>query len=176
MDLRLDSIKPGFSLIEILVAMMIIALMATLGPRLMRFNYDVEQKLVAQLNELMRNAQVHALIGGKNTQLFFDFTQTPARMQVRQITDKTEGGKPVYQPIKSPYGNDTADWDSHFEIEKFIINGKDEASGGVLKTIWVYVAPDGLSQQALLVLRHKDTGRRVELQLNPFFAQFAEVK
>ncbi len=165
---------PGFSLIEILVAIAIVALMATQVPRLTRVNYNRQEKLVSNLNMLARNACTHALLSGKITQLFFDFSATPARVSIRQETDKKEGAhqKTVFDPVSSPTGNDSFIWDDSLKIERFIIEGKDEAAGGNLKTVWIYIMPDGIAQQATLTVRDDHTQQVSQFQLNPFFVQF----
>jgi len=158
--------KPGFSLLEIIVAMAIVAVMATQIPRLTRINYNQQEKFVADLNMLARNAYTHALVSGRPTQLFFDFES-----QVKKIIIRVEN-KTVFEPVQSDYGNDSLVWNDNFEVEKFIIDGKDEAGGGKLKTVWFYIMPDGLSQQVTLVLRDEAVGKQLELELNPFFVQF----
>ncbi len=166
--------KPGFSLLEIIVAMAIVAVMATQIPRLTRINYNQQEKFVADLNMLARNAYSHALVSGRPTQLFFDFESQIKKVTIRVESDKKAGAenKSVFETVQSDYGNDSLVWNDNFEVEKFIIDGKDEASGGKLKTVWFYIMPDGLSQQVTLVLRDEAVGKPLELELNPFFVQF----
>ncbi len=166
----MDKSVSGFSLLEIIVAMAIVAVMATQIPRLTRINYNQQEKFVADLNMLARNAYTHALVSGRTAQLFFDFES-----QIKKITirlESTSPDKPVFEPVQSEYGNDSLVWNDNFEVEKFIIDGKNEASGGKLKTVWFYIMPDGLSQQVTLVVRDESAGRSLELELNPFFVQF----
>jgi prepilin-type N-terminal cleavage/methylation domain-containing protein len=166
--------QPGFSLLEIIVAMAIIAVMATQIPRLTRINYNQQEKFFAELNMLARNAYTHALVSGRATQLFFDFTAQPKKVTIRVESDKKTGAenKPVFETVQSDYGNDSLEWNEQFVVEKFIIDGKDEAIGGKLKTVWFYIMPDGLSQQVTLVVRDEQVEKSFELELNPFFVQF----
>lgn len=173
--------RPGLSLLEIIVAIAIVAVMVTQAPRLLRFNYTRQEALVADLNALARTAYVHALVGGRVTQLYFDFSASPATVSVRIETDVKEGAqdKAVFVPVASDYGNNSLVWDDRFAVESFIIEGKNEAVGGNLKTVWIYVMPHGLAQQALIGMRDKDMMSSAEssitLQLNPFFVQFMVV-
>ncbi len=173
--------RPGLSLLEIIVAIAIIAVMATQAPRLLRFNYTQQEALIANLNALARTAYVHALVSRKTTQLYFDFSTSPATVSVRIETDVKEGAqdKAVFVPVAADYGNNSFVWDDRFAIESFIIEGKNEAVGGNIKTVWVYVMPDGLSQQALIGVQDKDmvasAGNPIFLQLNPFFVQFGVI-
>jgi len=102
--------------------MAIVAIMATQIPRLTRFNYNQQEKLVANLNMLARNAYTHALVSGKVAQLFFDLKASPKKVIIRVATDKKEGAenKIVFENVRSGYGNDSMVWDDRFEIEKFI--------------------------------------------------------
>ena len=173
MDKSVNLKQSGFSLLEIIVAMAIVAVMATQIPRLTRINYNQQEKFVADLNMLARNAYTQALVSGRPTQLFFDFESTIKKVTIRVESDKknTEN-KPLFEPVKSDFGNDWLIWNDNFEIEKFIIDGKDEATGGTLNTVWFYIMPSGLSQQVTLVMRDDAVGRSFELELNPFFVQF----
>lgn len=174
MDTRIK--LPGFSLVEIIVAMAIVAVMATQIPRLTRINYKHQDKLLADLNMLARNAYTHALITGRPTQLFFDFGSAVKSVGIRAETDKKNAeNKPIFEPVNSEYGNDSFMWDTTFEIQKFVIDGKDEALGASLTTIWFYIMPDGLSQQVTMVLHDTQAGRPLQLELNPFFVQFTVV-
>jgi prepilin-type N-terminal cleavage/methylation domain-containing protein len=168
--------KPGFSLLEIIVAMAIVAVMATQVPRLTRINYNQQEKFVADLNMLARNAYTQAVVSGRPTQLFFDLESQVKKVTIRVDSDKKSAeNKPIFETVQSDYGNDSLVWNDNFEIEKFIIDGKDEAVGANLKTVWFYIMPDGLSQQVTLVLRDEAVGRPFELELNPFFVQFVVV-
>ncbi len=167
----------GFSLLELMVVIAIIGIMATQVPRLTRFNYSKQEKLVSNLNMLARNAYTHALVSGRVTQLFFDFSVTPAQVTIQQETEKKDGAqnKTVFETVQSEYGHDSFVWDDTIKVQKFIIEEKDEASGGNLKTIWIYIMPDGVAQQATMVLFDDNTQQQFSVQLNPFFVQFKVV-
>ncbi|MBY0110280.1 MAG: type II secretion system GspH family protein [Candidatus Babeliaceae bacterium] len=172
----MDKSVNGFSLLEIIVAMAIVAIMATQVPRLTRINYNQQEKFIAELNVLARNAYTLALVSGRPTQLFFDFESQIKKVTIRKESDKKNvENKAIFEIVQSEYGNNSLLWNDNFEIEKFIIDGKDEAIGASLKTVWFYIMPDGLSQQVTLVLRDESVGKSFELGLNPFFVQFVMV-
>ncbi len=178
MDSRGKIVKAGFSFIEIMVAMMIVAIMASQIPRLTKTKRAVFDECVMRLNALALNAYNHALISGKITQLFFDLTTTPCRVHIRQETDKQEGPqqKTIYELVQSEFGNDSMIFDEQLNIEKFIIEGKDEMAGaGAAKTVWFYIMPDGTAQQVNIGIYDTETTMSSELQLNPFFVQFKVV-
>ncbi len=110
------TLQSGFSLLEIIVAMAIVAVMATQIPRLTRINYNEQEKFIAELNMLARNAYTHALVSGRTAQLFFDFES-----QIKKITirlESTSPDKPVFERVQSDYGNDSLVWNDNFEVEK----------------------------------------------------------
>lgn len=182
MDKSINLKQSGFSLLEIIVAMAIVAVMATQIPRLTRINYNQQEKFIADLNMLARNAYTQAVVSGRPTQLFFDFESQIKKVTMRAAMDSTslttsgqksdQTNKSNFQTVQSEFGNDSLIWDDNFEVEKFIIDGKDEAIGGKLKTVWFYIMPDGLAQQVTLVLQDQAVGKSFELELNPFFVQF----
>lgn len=176
---KLTIISEGFSLIELMVVMALIGVMATQLPRLVRPNRDAEKKLITQLNSLAQHAYTYALMGGKATQLFFEFGDhaTPRKVSIRQESAKKDPDqKPVFEIIASEFGNDSFEWDQQFKVERFVIDNKDEAAGaGNLKTLWFYISPSGLAQQVTIALRNTETNALTELQLNPFFVQFKVV-
>ena len=155
--------------------------MATALPRLTRINYNRREKFIADLNMLTRTAHAHALITGKPVQLFFDLS-FPKKIMIRvpsqRSTDAQHArGSETFEPLTSEYGNNELVWDDHFDIQQFVIDGKDEAVGANLKTIWFYISPDGLAQQVTLVLKEHEgeTVRTLTLEMNPFFVQFVAV-
>ena len=142
---------------------MVIAIMgivATGALRLTRSRSSEFEKFLVGLNSVAQNAYNYALMSGKTTQLFFEFDEnaqdgsTPRRVSIRQDSGKKEGvdKKLVFTEVAADYGNDAFEWDTNYAIERFIVSDHDEASGGAtLKTLWIYVMPNGLaSRQPLL--------------------------
>ena len=160
-----------------MVAVMIIGIMATQFPRLLRVSSTGPEQLLADLNALATQGYTRALITGKIHQLYFDFTALKPYITLR-VANGTYNlqGDPECVPVDRAYGDAVKSWNDQFEIERFVINGTDEAAGAVsLKTIWIYIMPEGLAQTAEIVVRDRLTGARYGYTLNPFLVQFTAV-
>lgn len=162
----------GFSLIEIMVAMVIIAIMATaLVPRISRRRSDMRAQITHELNGLMQFASINALSTGKVQQIFFDMRNQPF-VEVRIVTgEKDAQGKVQTAPISGEYIKTRITWPESLEIKNFYIAGKDVVPGGVLKDAWFFVVPDGMAQP-VVINAVDDQGGVLSLVLNPFTVQF----
>jgi prepilin-type N-terminal cleavage/methylation domain-containing protein len=173
--------KVGFTLIEILVAVALIALLATVvAPNLGRRSPRVErEKFVAKLNALMQFAWQDALITNKLHQVDIDFTKRVVTVLVE--SGKDSQGKKIFQQVKRAYMDTRIAWPRNFEVKNFYIDGKDAMEESALRATagaYFYVVPDGLTQEIILnCVDAKDRLRNGNLRLfslvlNPFSAQF----
>jgi prepilin-type N-terminal cleavage/methylation domain-containing protein len=176
--------KPGFTLLEILVAMAIIGIMATfIIPNLRRASY--ERKLFfTQLNALVLYGKQHAIMTNKIQQVMFDFKL--GTIQLLQDNGQKDGaGKLKYEPVSSITVNTTIVIPDTIEIQNFYIDGTgfDEMSkyvGRKTGQVWFFIVPEGLAQE--VIINGIDTNdtlydgkpRQFGLVLNPFAVRFKE--
>jgi prepilin-type N-terminal cleavage/methylation domain-containing protein len=173
----LNSKKSGFTLLEILIVIAIIASLMTLVPNLgqRKPRYEREQ-FIARLNALTQFAWQQALITHKLHTVEFDFTKHQVSVQ-RDVGERDEEGFAKTERVRGP--RSAFNYPTHLEIKQFIIEGYDEMRGtGPKKTqAFFYIIPEGLTQEVTInFIDKKDTidgkARMVGLVLNPFTAQF----
>ena len=173
--------KNGFTLIEVLLVIGLIAVLMTLIPNLTQRTprYQREQ-FVTRLNALTKTAALHALATHKVCEVEFDFAKRT--VQIRRDTGKLDDkGLLVTAPIRPALVNSFFSWPAQIEIKQFIVEGFDEMSRYAKGTgaAFFYLMPEGLAQQMTInFIDKKDTidgkVRRVGLVLNPFTMQFSE--
>lgn len=175
--------KQGFTLLEILVAIVILAIMATvIVPNLApRKASDERSTFIAKLNTLMQFAWQDALITDTVHKVAFDFKHKTVTLE--QATNQKDGeGKIKFEPLQEKYFATRLEWPRNLEIKNFLIEGFDEIkrfSGRDTGESWFFIMPGGLTQR--VTINMVDTadissqGRpaKVGLVLNPFNAQFA---
>lgn len=176
--------KKGFTLIEILVAIAIIAVMATVViPNLMPRRPEKERKdILAKLDALTRLAWYNALTKQKTHKVLFDFDKKRVSLEVE--TDKKDSdGNPLFEPVKTGgYIKSSFVWPKHLDVKNFYVEGFDEIgkrSDRGAGQVWFFVIPDGLAQQVTINFldmldRPQGKPRSIGLVLNPFLAQFKE--
>lgn len=174
--------KQGFGLIEILIALAIIALVGTtIVPRLWRADArQARRDLLAQLNELVGVTQQQAIITGLDHKVEFTF---PAIKILRATDKKSSEGNIIFEPVTGFALKSDMVLPKHIDIKQFLIDGVDEMTrfvGANTKTVWFFVASSGIAQPVILnMIDKKDgvprgKGRQVSWVLNPFSAQFKE--
>jgi len=174
--------KKGFTLLEILVAIALIVIMATiLVPNLGRQIPGYERRqIISQLNALTRLAWHNAIITNKIHKVVFNTEKNNVHLEIAQDT-YNEQGEPLFKPLKEAYVKASIYWPDRFQIKNFFIEGFDEMNrfGGGRKTTqtWFFIVPEGLAQEVTINLL--DTREMVDnkpqqigLVLNPFTAQF----
>ncbi len=175
------SCKKGFTLIEILVAIIIIGIMAAIViPNLAPRRASAERNaFIAKLNGLMSFAWQNALTTGLIHKVVFDITHKTVSLQ--QATEKKSSeGDVKFDSFGGTYFATSIAWPHNLQIKNFYLEGFDEMkrSSGGAKEIWFFVMPDGLTQRVTLNIIDsndvKQNGRpeRISLVLNPFNAQF----
>lgn len=175
--------KPGFTLIEILVAIAIIAVVATaVIPNLwQRKPYYERQQCVRNFNALSNMAWQKAITTHKIHKVHVDFARRTVFLQV-ESDDRDEKGDPVFVPVKGAYTVTSFVWPKNLEIRNFYIENFDEMSkytSGQAKEAWYFVYPEGRAQPVTINMidtkdRYAGKPRHVGLVLNPFSALFKE--
>jgi len=172
-------VSSGFTLIEILVAIALIAIMATVVIPNLRPRDPVKerQSFIARLNALTRMAWHGTLSTGKTHQIFVDLEQR--KVQLKIDTGKTDSqADPIFEPVKGSFINTALTWPKNLEIKNFAIEGYDEMERtGPAGKLWFFVVPGGLAQAVTINMIDSNDkvggrARTVGLVLNPFSAQF----
>lgn len=175
------SSRSGFTLIEIMVAILIIGLMAAIVvPRLRTVAPDQKRKdFIAQLNGLVQFAWQRALTSGKVHRIFFDFDKK--EIHVESVADKKDGkSEPEYEKVDRAYLKTSMDIPDNLEIVNFFIEhaGDEMRKSGTTDNVWFFIVPDGLTQEVTINFVDYDDmlpngdARQFGLVLNPFSAQF----
>ncbi|MCK5633145.1 type II secretion system protein [bacterium] len=177
--------KVGFSLLELMVAIVLIGLMAAIVvPRLTKKGPKEErEKFIQNINVLTRHALKNAITNQKNQRIEFDFSPEKRIIFVTESSGKKDQeGKELFQPIKKSYSLQQLKIPSHFSFKNFYVEGFDEfskaGSGRNVTGVWFFIVPDGLSQS--VIINFVDTKERrvagklksIGLVLNSFSAQF----
>lgn len=174
--------RSGFTLIEIIVAIAIIAVMATIVfPRLQRSSKYEQDQFISKLQQLVQLGWLNALSTGKIHRVSFDISKHKVSLGI--ATDKVDkNGEPEFVPAKVTVMSPSFDWPASLVIKSFIIEGFDEMSrysgGRSTSEVWFYLMPDGLNQSVTINMidnkQRRDSGKPKEigLVLSPFNAMF----
>ena len=175
--------KSGFTLLEIIIAVAVVALITTVAvPSLWRRAPEHERKqLISQLNGFAQHAWHQAMVTGKVHKILFNLGAN--RIELQKATDKlADNGEPICEPVSRLYIAQSFAWPKTLQIKQFIVEGFDmmqKYTGKPSEQIWFYIVPDGLAQSVIInMLDTKDLlpgkkPRPVSLVLNPFSAQFS---
>ena len=162
--------KQGFTLIEILVAIIIVAIMAAIVvPNLRPRPADKRKDFIAQFNSLVGLAWYNALVTHKINRVFVNVAKHSASVEIQ-----TEGRGLNFEPIKGKYVASTLTLPPNFEFREFIVDGVVDTN---LTEFWFVILPDGLAQAVILNMIDRNDKRggqpkQFSLVLNPFSSQF----
>lgn len=175
--------RPGFSLLEILIAVAIVGIFAAVAiPNFGRMMpYYQREQFIAQLNGLVQCAWQQALTTRSVCKVDFNIKNREVALLLQKLGEQDKNGDPVFAPIKTAYLKTTIRIPEQIDIKQFFIEGFDEMTRSSTKNstnAWFFVVPDGLTQ--LVTINLVDTKdlfdnkpRQIGLVLNPFHAQFA---
>lgn len=168
--------QPGFSLLEMLIALLLVALMmSVLLPSLRGKDPRYERNVfVAQITSLLHNAWQRAVVSQKVHRVVFMFQKNT--ITVTQQDGVSTNGDFTFGPIKTYASPLSITIPAHIKIKQFIIEGVDEIarfSGGKITESWIYCMPEGLAQPLIInMIDTKDVvekkPRQFSLVLNPF--------
>lgn len=175
-------ISPGFTLIELVIVIMLIALLgAIVVPNLRSRNPGYERKkLFDTLEGIVNVAQLEAVKKNTVHRVFFDLKSRQIRLEAAS-KETTSGGAPVYKPASTPSIKSNILMPENLEIKNFFIKGRDElgaARGHSTDTLWFYITPEGVAQEVIInMLDTNDLGAnnnpaQASAVLNPFTLQF----
>lgn len=162
---------PGFTFIEIMVALALIALLATIVlPALNRFRPGYARKeLISRIQGLIHTAWNTSLSEHVITRVLWD-------REKKMLTVEKKAKKNEYITISSPYLETRYDWPDNIQIKDFFIDGTNEMykPGKKVEQIWFYIYADGTTQDVIINLfdttdaSQSQAGSRVSVVLNPF--------
>lgn len=165
----------GFTFIELVVVIMIIALVATIAiPNLQQRMPGYQRKqFFTELNSLMTIAWEHALSTNTLHRVLFDFDRRTIKIEL-EIKDH-EKEKAKFKEITGAYRKTMYQWPETIEVRQFFIEGVNEMrSGTKVDKMWIFITPEGLAQD--VVINAVDINQHAEIPLgfvlNPFTAQF----
>lgn len=168
----------GFSLLEILIAITIMALMAVLiVPQLgNKSGKPQELAFVAQLNRLMQTAWQQALFTGHIHKVLFDFKQRTISLEEQQAGTKGATALP-FVPVSGIIDDTHMQLPEQFIVKNFFIDRQDEMRRGNRINAYFFVMPSGTTQPVIINIAHSLTDQKQPapvfgLVLNPFSAQF----
>lgn len=168
-DLRMNQMRPAFSLLEILIVLSIIGILAAIGFRSFTSRSAQTERLafVENLNALMSTAVDQAVFSGHLQRVHVDLIGKEIALQEQQDKD--------FKDLPKAQRNTHVEIPDSFEIQRFFINGQDEMDRSVSRaTLWYFVVPDGLVQPVTVHIadRAEPEGYQFSLVLNPFSGQF----
>lgn len=173
--------KQGFTLIEIVVAIAIIGLVATiLVPNLFAPTAAKERKnFITAINGLLYLGWQQALITRKIHMATFDLNKNKVYLEVVQSMESPS--KPKSAPVHINYQTTSLEWPEQFQIQNFFIEGYDERARSARQNVFFfYIMPDGMAQDVIINFYDTkdvlpdESPRPVGLVLNPFSVQLKE--
>jgi prepilin-type N-terminal cleavage/methylation domain-containing protein len=166
--------RSGFTLIELIVAIAIIGVMATIFvPRLRSRPAQPLDQLVQKIQELTKLGYERAITTGKVHRIMFRFKEEPSVQLEMGGDQRTSLGEMKFFPIGAIGSLPTrVPWEERFVVKNFYIKGFDEAAKN-LKDAFLYLLPEGLSQESVINIRDEQAGATRGMVLNPFTVQWA---
>lgn len=166
--------KRAFSLLEIIVAMAIIGIMATIAvPRISRRGVTEIDQFVRQFNILLQAGYINGMVTNKLQRVFFNF-ENERFIELQIATDEKEAnGEFRFESVKLAYATTRLLIPEWVEIKNFFLKDKDVISslGSVTQTAWLFIMPGGLAQPIIMNIYDTTTQKEYGLVLNPFTVQ-----
>lgn len=174
--------KPGFTLLELLVAIALLGVVAAIVIPNVRTKGSAAQReeFAVKVNALTKFAWQNAVVTRVTQRVEFDFQNK--KITVTQATGgQSLDGTPQFGPVTRAYLATSISIPPQFECKNFYVEGFDEMgrfAGKKTEAVWFYLIPEGLAQSVIInIIDTKDrakTGRvhEMSLVLNPFSAQF----
>lgn len=154
------SCKKGFTLIEIIVALLILGIMLTVGlPRLNRAGATIIDDFLVKLNTLVQEGAQRATTESVVYKITFNFKAKPA------VVELSAANKQVTAIIIPEV----------ISVDELYINRKLERGR---EEAWFFITPDGISQEVIINIIDTQrqetelTNSSFSFVLNPFTVQF----
>jgi prepilin-type N-terminal cleavage/methylation domain-containing protein len=162
--------RPGFSLIEILVALMIIGGLIAMVPRMLSGPRPLEQAWT-QINTMFTRAQLESVTQGSIHRIFIQVpADGPIELMIQAPDPHDPTNNATYRTLAESYAH--ARLPAGVTISRCIIDGIDEMQVGILTSCWIFVYANGTTQPSLLTLTNQDTGQARSLKLHPLYVMW----
>jgi prepilin-type N-terminal cleavage/methylation domain-containing protein len=166
--------RTGFTLIEIVVAIALLALVSALViPRIRRQPLPVPKLFEQQLNSVLQIAKTNALETQKLHRIMFDLKNNNAFIEI--VADKKDSqGKNAFEKLSIPYVKTSFPLNENLTVERFIVNGKNLMLRGddlSYTGMWFYITAEGICQDIEIGLYDQDKKQNVTIKINPFFCK-----
>jgi prepilin-type N-terminal cleavage/methylation domain-containing protein len=165
-------VKTGFSFIELIVAIMIIGIMATIvvsritirGPR----DIDV---LIGNIARVTQLGYERAVLTGKLQRVYFDFGADNSEFRLEELAENSDGDlkDQKFVPVTIAYNKTRFAWPEQIMVKNFYIKTIDEAAQ---KGKWFFIMPEGISQEIIINMTDENNQDSRGLVLNPFTVRF----
>lgn len=173
--------KRGFTLIEIVVAILLIGIMGTvLVPYLGGSKEKADMRtFVAKINQLLQGAWRNTLETRQIQRIYVDFEANTISLSELKSKGATQR-EDVWIAVRDLLTDATIAIPEGCTFVNFYIEGKDQVAmytGGKMKDAYFYIMPDGLAQSVVINLKLQNEDERAGIEiaglvLNPFSAQF----
>jgi prepilin-type N-terminal cleavage/methylation domain-containing protein len=173
--------KHGFTLIELMLAMMIMGIMAGIMiPMIQQMRpQGVQREFARKFNELCLFAWQNALSMQKTHRIFFDFKKRLIAVQIESQPSTSLTKEADFKDVDIKYVNTHYTWPDQLSFKHMYINGQEklQQAGVKVTTAWFYIIPDGLTQEVIIntvdnkLLDAQGAPVKMGLVVNPFTAQ-----
>lgn len=181
MNISVRGNKTGFTLIELMLAMVIMGIMAALIlPTLQQLQpQSTQREFARRFNELCALSWQHALTSQRVHRIMFDLKKRRMSIEVESAQPETLQKEPTFEPLTINYARTDYTWPQSIAIRQFYINGTERLQQIGVKTdsVWFYIVPDGLTQDVIVnvvdtqEVDAQGASLKMGLTVNPFTAQ-----
>ena len=176
--LNKNSIKSGFSLLEMVMVFALIGITMTIIIPSFRKKNDLQIQGFAQnFTLLLHAAYLNALEKNKFQKIYIDVKNNKIQLQEESGKDKLTGDL-LFVPIKAAHFIHEIEIPRDLEIRNFYITTKqgtkDQAAQAV-NDIWFFITPEGIAQEVVMNIvdmSEKPSQPEAGLILNPFTLNF----
>lgn len=167
--------KPGFSFIEVIVGLLLIAVLGSFVlPNIFR-EHEVTQtkKFVHDFESLMYTALMTAMQEEKVVKVFFDVSNKAISLEIQDPESTHQELKKRFLPLQKASSQIIIpDW---LSMQNFYIGDIDESARGPLQQVWFYVMPTAIAQPVIINFANEHPelahDKKLSLVINPFLGQ-----
>lgn len=165
-------IKPGFTLIEIIVVIGVMALLMAIAVTQFRpGGVSPMSQFIGDMQRVAKSAQLASLQTHTTHRIILSLQEQ--RIYIEQAKAPEAGAQQAEQTfVQAPAPwNATATIPDALTFTAVYVNDTDELAGGVTRRIWIYCYPSGIMQKTQLHVENVNTGVQRVISINPFTAE-----